>query len=334
MTQPWHKRYHSDALSGFMSLTLEERGAYQTILDLLYDRGEPLADSDRMLAGYFNVSLRKARALVEILIEKDKLYRTFEGRLSNRRFEKEALSAQKAADFARNSGQIGGKKRARNFAENQKKSNKNREICQAPLQAIPEARSQKESPSLQRRASPPAQTREEPPDRAALGARSSPTLDLKAIRAACLEAVSPWGNLVALETASIAPVLGWLEAGADLHLDILPTLATKAARFGAPQGAQTIISWNFCRDAPIEAMRRRRIAEAPALPALTPVPAFEDHAYGLAPPQDRRGFRSGVQPSAIEQALFVNRTRHPELFLTREQRERQGFVPDPSDLPF
>jgi len=60
---PWHKRYHSDALHGFMSLTLEERGAFQTILDLIYDRGSALIDNDRLLAGYMGVSLRKWNSL-------------------------------------------------------------------------------------------------------------------------------------------------------------------------------------------------------------------------------------------------------------------------------
>lgn len=69
----WHKRYHSDALTGFMSLTLEERGAYQTVLDMIYDRGGPIVDNDRLLAGYMGVSVRKWLAIKSVLIAKQKI---------------------------------------------------------------------------------------------------------------------------------------------------------------------------------------------------------------------------------------------------------------------
>ena len=67
---PWHRRYHSDALAGMLSLTLEERGAYQTVLDLIYDRGGPIADNERLLAGYMNCSVRKWRALRSALLRR------------------------------------------------------------------------------------------------------------------------------------------------------------------------------------------------------------------------------------------------------------------------
>jgi hypothetical protein len=37
--RPWHKRYHEDALNGYMVLTPKERGIYTTCLDLIYSRG-------------------------------------------------------------------------------------------------------------------------------------------------------------------------------------------------------------------------------------------------------------------------------------------------------
>lgn len=93
--KPWHKRYHSDALTGYQSLTLEERGAYTTILDLLYDRGDALNLTDRLLAGHLNSSVRKARTIVNSLIAKGKLRRLEDGRLTNSRFEKEKIISAK-----------------------------------------------------------------------------------------------------------------------------------------------------------------------------------------------------------------------------------------------
>lgn len=142
---PYHKRYHSDALAGFMPLTLEERGAYQTLLDMMYDRGGPLLDSERLLAGYMNCSVRKWRALRAILIEKGKISINEEGLITNGRAEKEIENTAKTSRTLAEAGAKGGRARA----ENEKKGNENNGSGQASLQpdesqpqAILEARSQ------------------------------------------------------------------------------------------------------------------------------------------------------------------------------------------------
>lgn len=122
---PWHKRYHSDALSGYMGLSLEERGAYTTLLDMLYDRGEPIPENERLLAGYFGVSVRKARALIGSLVEKRKIVRTGDGFLTNKRFESELKTSRKHAE----NGSEGGRKRA----ENEKNRKENNAAAQAGL---------------------------------------------------------------------------------------------------------------------------------------------------------------------------------------------------------
>lgn len=94
---PYHKRYHSDALAGYMPLSLEERGAYTTLLDLMYDYGRPLDHCERTLAGFFGVSVRKARALVDALEAKGKIYVTEDGQLSNKRFEREIFQTSKTS---------------------------------------------------------------------------------------------------------------------------------------------------------------------------------------------------------------------------------------------
>lgn len=142
---PYHKRYHGDALTGFMALTLEERGAYQTILDLIYDHGAPIADNERLLAGYMNCSIRKWRAIRDELIAKRKIRINRDGLLTNGRAEKELENSAKTSRKLAESGSKGGRIRA----ENEKKINENNETSQASLepdlseaQAISEARSQ------------------------------------------------------------------------------------------------------------------------------------------------------------------------------------------------
>jgi uncharacterized protein YdaU (DUF1376 family) len=86
---PYHRRYHQDALQGYRKLSLEERGAYTTILDLIYDEGGPIENNERWLAGELNCSLRKAKVLLESLLTMKKLFINVQGKISNRRAEAE-----------------------------------------------------------------------------------------------------------------------------------------------------------------------------------------------------------------------------------------------------
>lgn len=129
--RPYHRRFHSDAISGYMGLTLEERGAYSTLLDYLYDRGEPLPGNMRLIAGYLDVSVRKAETVVQSLVAKDKLQRLPDGRLTNRRFEKEVENDAKTSRDKAEIGSAGGRK----SAETRKTGNKNNATGQAPAQA-------------------------------------------------------------------------------------------------------------------------------------------------------------------------------------------------------
>jgi uncharacterized protein YdaU (DUF1376 family) len=142
--RPYHKRYHSDALAGFMALTLEERGAYQTLLDLIYDRGGPLPDNERLLAGYMGVSIRKWRVLLDELIAKRKIVRNSDGHLTNRRAEREIENDAKTTRKLAENGSKGGRKKA----ENEKNGNENNEggaaalEQEASLNHIPESKDQ------------------------------------------------------------------------------------------------------------------------------------------------------------------------------------------------
>lgn len=69
----WHPRYHRDALDGMELMTLEDRGAYTTLLDMMYDRAGPVPDEDRMLAGQMLVSTRAWRIIRARLIEAGKI---------------------------------------------------------------------------------------------------------------------------------------------------------------------------------------------------------------------------------------------------------------------
>lgn len=78
----WYKRDPDAALGGMMALTLEERGAYNTVLDLIYSRADELPDDDRFIAGWCNCDVRVWRRIKARLIGLGKL-RVENGMLRN-----------------------------------------------------------------------------------------------------------------------------------------------------------------------------------------------------------------------------------------------------------
>lgn len=69
----WHPRYHRDALEGMRGLSLEDRGAYTTLLDLMYDRAAGVPDDERFVAGWLGCSVRLWRAIRDRLIRAGKV---------------------------------------------------------------------------------------------------------------------------------------------------------------------------------------------------------------------------------------------------------------------
>ena len=71
--RPWYRRYGSDFIVRTLDLSLEEKGAYSVILDLIYDRGRPFPDDARYIAGVCGCSLRKWASIRGRLIEAGKI---------------------------------------------------------------------------------------------------------------------------------------------------------------------------------------------------------------------------------------------------------------------
>jgi uncharacterized protein YdaU (DUF1376 family) len=88
----WYKRDANAALAGMMGLTLEERGAYNTILDLIYARDGILPDDDLEIARMVECDPRKWRLLKRRLIDRGKLF-VSHGRLHNARADIEISDA-------------------------------------------------------------------------------------------------------------------------------------------------------------------------------------------------------------------------------------------------
>lgn len=87
-TSPWYKRYSQDFHDGTRELTLEERGAYNDILDLIYIFDRPLPDEPGRIAHYLHCTTQKWVAIRKVLLAKGKLMLTDRG-LTNPRTERE-----------------------------------------------------------------------------------------------------------------------------------------------------------------------------------------------------------------------------------------------------
>lgn len=113
MTFEWHTRYHRAALDGMLTLSLEARGAYNTVLDLIYAKGAPVADDPRWLAGWMGCSVKKWLPIRAALIDRGKLVEVeHQGQVclmnprAMRELDEAEMRRRKAADSGRKGGMI------------------------------------------------------------------------------------------------------------------------------------------------------------------------------------------------------------------------------------
>ncbi len=102
-TLKWYARDPRAALIGMMELSLAERGAYTTVLDLIYINDGALPDNAEMIAGYLRVSLKAWNKIRNRLILGGKLY-VHAGCLRNERADLEVERALKRIRSAANAG--------------------------------------------------------------------------------------------------------------------------------------------------------------------------------------------------------------------------------------
>ena len=71
----WYKRDPNAALEGMAVLSLEERGAHTTVLDLIYSHDGKIVDDDRFIAGWLRVDVRVWRRIKARLLSLGKFYK-------------------------------------------------------------------------------------------------------------------------------------------------------------------------------------------------------------------------------------------------------------------
>jgi hypothetical protein len=106
----WYKRDPNAALVGMMGLSLEERGAYNTILDLIYARAGNLEDDDKEIANWLACDPRTWRRLKERLIALKKI-QIVDGLITNERATSEVTKVLDMVEVAVQHGRNGAKER-------------------------------------------------------------------------------------------------------------------------------------------------------------------------------------------------------------------------------
>lgn len=118
----WYKRDPSAALNGMMELDLQERGAYNTVLDLIYSRDGNLPNDDRFIAGWLRVDVRVWKRIKTTLIDRGKLF-IADGMIRNERADVEVLAALSRVASASDAGRASARSKIDKSDHTKRKNN-------------------------------------------------------------------------------------------------------------------------------------------------------------------------------------------------------------------
>lgn len=253
---PWYKRYPDDYINGTRRLSLEARGAYSDILDLIYMNDGSIPDDAKWISHALCVSTRKWRAVRKELLAAKKI-QILDSNISNIRARDELEIRRSQAD---NNREIA-VNRERTKREKSKKTNENNKR---------EARNTHHARAID------TDTDTEI-DKSAVGAGKNQPQNCAAnpdeltalsdrLLAACNGALDNPANCMGL--LAVTEPRMWIEQGCDLERDIIPTLVAAGKR----HHGKRIRSWGYFTGMVIEA-RDRRMRGVPASPASPDVAA-------------------------------------------------------------
>lgn len=112
----FYKMDPSDWDFGTVNLSLEEEAAYLRIVNAIHKHDAPVPNNDRVLAGMFRSSTRKARALLDALVAAGKVV-IEDGKIWNDRARSDLVRRQLTSGSAALRGSKGGRTRAENAAK-------------------------------------------------------------------------------------------------------------------------------------------------------------------------------------------------------------------------
>lgn len=283
----YFKFYPSDFLAGTADMTAEERGVYITALAVMYDRMGGMPFDERRGAPLIRVDIRIYRRVRDKLIEMGKFFRDGDV-IRNTRVEKEITdyiiefrrrseaakkreaerrlhrtSGELPANFRQTSSELPAEVPEKSGELETKKSIKTTDAAPQP-DHIPEARSQK------------PEVRKERIEAASPRTAALPVSDLQQLQDrlldACNGALDNPANCLGLLNLAIPQM--WLAEGADLELDVLPTLRA----IGQRDHGKRIKAWNYFT----AAVAQTKAARLAGLPAVEPQPKKQSGGFSVA----------------------------------------------------
>ena len=265
-SDPWYKRNPQDFHDGTRELSLEARGAYNDVVDMIYIFGGALRMSDTVIASKLVVDVRKWRPLKKQLIASGKLFLTPEGWLHNERAEAELLARQQVND-RRSTG--GGSRGHRPDIDRTSTGHPQKKVIE--FKGRPAV-----TPTYLKKEDREEERKRDPVSSVVPVARPAPAaaprqVDLIDLRNKLTEAANG-----ALASEAVAPGLAiltipemWMREGADLELDIIPALQDVGRR---KHGAN-IRSWKYFNGAVADKKAEREGGLPPADPGRSKLTA-------------------------------------------------------------
>lgn len=133
----FYRRNPSDALAGMVGMSLEERGVYNTVIDLLYSTWRPVEDNRAFIANWCGCAVQKLNPILDRLIARRKLIRFEEdgaSYISNSRFEEERAEVKGTAKSRSGRGNLGEK--SASVGEKSPGVEENPPVLDAPIKQI------------------------------------------------------------------------------------------------------------------------------------------------------------------------------------------------------
>ena len=232
---PYMNLYVADYLSDTAHLTTLEHGAYMLLLFNYWQRGEALPGDDRKLARIAHLTDAEWHdirpSLVDFFVEQD-------GRWRHARVERELASFRTKAEKASNAGRASAQRRS---------NGRSTDVEQTFNHTDTDTDKPKDNPEAAQHGSPRD---------AAL------RLDENSLEGKLRTAADWWHN--APKLSLVQPIQALIDRGADLDLDVIPTVRAYAEQAGSRT------SWKYFVG-PITDAWKARIAAGSAAP--TPLPA-------------------------------------------------------------
>lgn len=255
MSGHWIKFYPSDWLTGTIGLTAAEKGVYITILALIYDKGGPIPNNQKVLARRCEMTPAAFRDALSTLVSEGKLTVSAD-EIFNKKAEKIIEAAHQRIEKARKGGlaKANGKTEGNQTsdftqAESKQPASNARDVPDgylAPAKLGLGLEEEKKASKLAQKAS--VEGKPEPADNGL---------------EADLRHAANWFH-DAPRLSHVKPIADLIAQGLSLHDDVIPTV-----RQLAPQ-ADFKTSWNYFVGPLEDILRRRKTAQNPEPKADTP----------------------------------------------------------------